>query len=231
MGVCSQAIRRRRLPPPSGAGKRHPYTMAQLHGYSDRLLAKFPDHSLEYRVDSPQRFQTIPTVVKSDSRLFQRGSWRRGVCVVGLSLVGAALLHGRTPMQEELAAQLPKFAPDGATAPKPATGVEEVKNRATLIRLPAAEPAKPAASEPPKEIIVLPQVTVTGKSVPAQSSGLPKLNVTRPVKDLPAVPFETAGARDERLVKKHLTPFDYLFLNRFTLPFIGISKEARGRGC
>jgi hypothetical protein len=37
----------------------------------------------------------------------------------------------------------------------------------------------------------------------------------------------TPKALDDLLVKEYLTPFDREFLNRFTLPLFGISKEAR----
>jgi hypothetical protein len=36
-------------------------------------------------------------------------------------------------------------------------------------------------------------------------------------------------ARDAALVKEYIPPFDRYFLNRFTLPIIGVSKEARAR--
>jgi hypothetical protein len=39
----------------------------------------------------------------------------------------------------------------------------------------------------------------------------------------------TPKALDDLLVKEYLTPFDREFLNRFTLPLFGISKEARAR--
>jgi hypothetical protein len=39
----------------------------------------------------------------------------------------------------------------------------------------------------------------------------------------------TPKALDAALVKEYLTPFDRYFLNRFTLPIIGISQEARAR--
>ncbi len=39
----------------------------------------------------------------------------------------------------------------------------------------------------------------------------------------------TPKALDAMLVKEYLTPFDRDFLNRFTLPLFGISKEARAR--
>lgn len=56
---------------------------------------------------------------------------------------------------------------------------------------------------------------------------LPRMVVRPPVRDEPPVQFETPAARDERLVRKHLSEFDRFFLNRFT-PF-GVSKEQRAR--
>lgn len=39
----------------------------------------------------------------------------------------------------------------------------------------------------------------------------------------------TPKARDAALVKEYIPPFDRYFLNRFTLPIIGVSNEARAR--
>ncbi len=39
----------------------------------------------------------------------------------------------------------------------------------------------------------------------------------------------TRGAFDRELVKRELSVFDRCFLNRFTLPLVGISKEQRAR--
>jgi len=39
----------------------------------------------------------------------------------------------------------------------------------------------------------------------------------------------TPQARDMELVKTYITPFDRYFLNRFTLPIVGISPAARAR--
>lgn len=158
--------------------------------------------------------------------------------VVALSLPVVALGEGRTPMREALSSTLPKFG-EGVETPKPV--VEEVKTRATLVRLPASPMIPPAKVEPPAKteteksepaqdpVVVLPQVTVTGKSKPGAEadSPLPRLNERAPVKDLPAVPFETASARRERLIRKHLTAFDRLFLNRFTMPIFGVSQASR----
>jgi hypothetical protein len=39
----------------------------------------------------------------------------------------------------------------------------------------------------------------------------------------------TPKAQDVELVKHYITPFDRFFFNRFTLPIVGMSKEARAR--
>ena len=39
----------------------------------------------------------------------------------------------------------------------------------------------------------------------------------------------TPKAREAALVKEYIPPFDRYFLNRFTLPIVGMSKEARAR--
>jgi hypothetical protein len=41
--------------------------------------------------------------------------------------------------------------------------------------------------------------------------------------------WRTKKAEDAALVKEYITPFDRYFLNRFTLPIIGMSPEARAR--
>jgi hypothetical protein len=64
---------------------------------------------------------------------------------------------------------------------------------------------------------------------PEPALQLPRILVRPPVKELPPEEFETPAERDARLVKKHLTAFDRLFLNRFTLPLFGIRKESRAR--
>ena len=51
--------------------------------------------------------------------------------------------------------------------------------------------------------------------------------VQAPVKDIPPDEFLTPEANTARLVEKHLSRFDRFFLNRFTLPLFGKSKESR----
>jgi hypothetical protein len=91
----------------------------------------------------------------------------------------------------------------------------------------------PASPTPPRtgETLALPRMTVRarqdGKPEPALQ--LPRIVVRPPAKNLPPEEFETPAARDARLVKKHLNAFDRLWLNRFTLPLFGVTKEQRAR--
>ena len=99
----------------------------------------------------------------------------------------------------------------------------------------AATPALPAPSTKQdrlNNIVTLPELVVhanADRSSKAMSAPkLPRLATPRPPgQDAPAEAFETPLARDARLVKKHLSPLDRFFLNRYT-PF-GITKEQRAR--
>jgi hypothetical protein len=77
---------------------------------------------------------------------------------------------------------------------------------------PTAEPAKkPAPSDP--EVVKMDPLIVWGERLPKTDR----------------LDWLTPAARDVELVKTYITPFDRYFLNRFTLPIFGISKEARAR--
>lgn len=82
------------------------------------------------------------------------------------------------------------------------------------------------------DIVALPRIVVRPTASPPPATPavqLPRLVVRpRPAgRDAEPDAFETPAARDEQLVKKHLSRFDRLFLNRFTLPLFGRSKEQR----
>ena len=74
--------------------------------------------------------------------------------------------------------------------------------------------------------MLLPRMVVHGAPV-APPAALPRITVRPAGQDIPAEPFESPGARDARLVKKHLSAFDRFFLNRYNL--FGVSKEQRAR--
>jgi hypothetical protein len=77
-------------------------------------------------------------------------------------------------------------------------------------------PEKPAEKPPPPpdpEVVKMAPVVVWGDRLPRTDE----------------IDLLTPKARDVELVKRYITPFDRYFLNRLTLPIVGISKEARAR--
>jgi hypothetical protein len=83
---------------------------------------------------------------------------------------------------------------------------------------PVAEPATESAVEgigspADDEVVHLPEMTV----------------LERTQQRLQREDLFKRGHFDRELVKEFLSDFDSQFLNRFTIPFIGISKEARAR--
>lgn len=77
----------------------------------------------------------------------------------------------------------------------------------------AARAAAKAAAEADPDLVVLPEMTVMEKA----QQKMTEESLYR------------KGAYDKELVKRELSAFDRVFLNRFTVPFIGVSKEARAR--
>ena len=78
-----------------------------------------------------------------------------------------------------------------------------------------AEATKAAANSvlPDPDVVALPPVTVLAHTL----------------RRLHEDSLYQHGAFDKELVKRELSTFDRCFLNRFTLPLFGISKEARAR--
>ena len=77
----------------------------------------------------------------------------------------------------------------------------------------AAEAARAAAATNDPDVVILPLLTVRERAVQRMEEEA----------------LYRQGAFDEELVKRELSAFDRYFLNRFTLPLFGISKEARAR--
>lgn len=106
---------------------------------------------------------------------------------------------------------------------------------AAQARIPADSAVKTASgttsSDSSQPVVSLPRIIVR----PNQSNStspkkpLPRMRVQAPVKDIPPDGFLTPEADAARLVEKHLSRFDRFFLNPFTLPLIGESKESRAR--
>jgi len=138
----------------------------------------------------------------------------------------------------------PSVSPPSNGPVAPATAKVTNEPAATV----ASSPAKPAAPKPRPRLS--PQLTAElSIQMPVWSPLPPEKTEKAPppppdpdvvqmdpviVKDnrLPRIDEKewlTPKALDDLLVKEYLTPFDREFLNRFTLPIVGISKEARAR--
>lgn len=111
------------------------------------------------------------------------------------------------------------LAGSGLAQDKPAPVSEEVESQ-IRERLPnydheAAEAARKRAAEIPVEedVIVLPEMTVWERQQQKMVD-----------EDL----FKK-GKFDEKLVKEELSELDRAFLNRYHIPFVGISNKARAR--
>ena len=103
-------------------------------------------------------------------------------------------------------------------------------------RRPAAsdsDTAAPAPTETKAEndrAVVLPRIVVRPTAEARKDVVvLPRLIVRPREKETKEDAFLTPAERDAQLVKKHLSVFDRSFLNRFTLPLFGQSKESRAR--
>ena len=140
----------------------------------------------------------------------------------------------RTGMREAIRAGLPSYDPKIRASHLALVEAQSKPNADAAKSYGVKEgPTDTAGSAAqPAEVVTLPRLIVrptgnTEKLEPAVQ--LPRLMVHPPANDVKPEEFETPAARDARLVKKHLTVFDRMILNRFTLPLFGISKEARAR--
>ena len=138
---------------------------------------------------------------------------------------GATAGKAGTDVREELRRTLPKYDPN----PSPPVAAEaplKPKVGPRLTSIPPLREEPPAEPPPPlpvdADVIVLPAVRVEGK---ASRAPLPRASVAPAEKSVTIDRFATPEERTAKLVEKHLSAFDRLFLNRFT-PF-GYSKEAR----
>ena len=118
-----------------------------------------------------------------------------------LLLLALPALAAPTP-QEAIREKLPAYSP---AEHERAAAEEEAQAKAREAALAAA------AADP--DLVVLPEMTVWEK----QQQRMAEDSLYR------------KGAYDKELVKRELSEFDRFVLNRFTIPFLGVSKEARAR--
>jgi hypothetical protein len=148
------------------------------------------------------------------------------VCIAILLSGGAALAADTgSQVRQALQASIPRYDP----------AIREAHLAAQTAAIdaphPIPPPAAPAPTPPPApagDILVLDPITVWGRPNIKPLPALPRLSFFAPLRDLPTDPLESPGARDARLIKKHLSALDQI-LNRFPLPYIGQSLAARAR--
>ena len=104
--------------------------------------------------------------------------------------------------QEELRSKLPNYSPEEHAR---AVAAKEAEEKA------AAEARAAAEADP--DLVVLPPMTVIEKTMRRMEEDS----------------LYRKGAFDKELVRRELSEFDRYFLNRFTLPFVGVRKETRAR--
>ncbi|MGA2446169.1 MAG: hypothetical protein ABSG50_12155 [Opitutaceae bacterium] len=155
-----------------------------------------------------------------------------------------------------LAGAAPEKKDPGSGPAAPGATISPTQPTAPAAAISTNETTTSAAPSPAKPVVPKPRPRLSPQLTAELSTQLPvwspppaeKVNQTPPpppdpdvvqmapviVKDnrLPRIDEKewlTPKALDAMLVKEYLTPFDREFLNRFTLPIIGISKEARAR--
>ncbi|PTY03124.1 hypothetical protein DB347_22640 [Opitutaceae bacterium EW11] len=131
----------------------------------------------------------------------------------------------RAEVVEALKDHLPKYSEStpapGHTEPAP----RQRQSGAVAI----AETVLPA--EEADETIDLPAFRVTADRfvAPSNLTRLPRPRESKPQKDVRIDEFTSSTARDSLLVERHLSSFDRLFLNRVTIPIIGMSNIERAK--
>jgi hypothetical protein len=118
---------------------------------------------------------------------------------------------------ETAAIVVPNPAKPAALKPRPRLSPQlttELSTQMPVWSPPPAEKADQAPPPPPDpDVVQMAPVIV-------KDNRLPRIDEKE---------WLTPKALDAMLVKEYLTPFDREFLNRYTLPLFGISKEARAR--
>jgi hypothetical protein len=117
---------------------------------------------------------------------------------------------------ETAATVVPTPAKPAAPKPRPRLSPQLTSELSTQLPVwspPPAEKAEKAPPPPDPDVVQMAPVIV-------RDNRLPRIDEKE---------WLTPKALDAMLVKEYLSDFDREFLNRFTLPLFGISKEARAR--
>lgn len=137
----------------------------------------------------------------------------------------AAPADASDAVRQAVQAGIPRYDPSIREAHLAAQAAAEAAPR------PELKPAAPAPAPRPSssgDTLVLDPITVWAPPNLKPLPRLPRVTFFAPARDLPGEPLESPGARDARLIRKHLGAFDQ-FLNKITLPFIGRPLAARAR--
>lgn len=154
------------------------------------------------------------------------GGWRITVSPATISfgsilLVGPmAAANSSDEMRDAIRQTLPRYDPKIRAADLASQPTETPPSES------ATEMSIADSGEPP---VSLPRIVVRSRQEETPAVTLPRILVRPPVNNVKIDEMLTPAARDAQLVKKHLSSLDRNFLNRFTLPFFGRSKESRAR--
>jgi len=137
----------------------------------------------------------------------------RFVLLLALGTPAAGAPEAKGPPDQPAA---PGSDQPAAPKPRPRLSPEIVSQiSATVPAWKAPAPEKPPPPPPPPDPDVVQMAPVI-----VRESRLPRIDEKK---------WLTPKGQDAALVKEYIPPFDRYFLNRFTLPIVGISKEARAR--
>jgi hypothetical protein len=134
-------------------------------------------------------------------------------------------IRDRLPKYDEIRVDVPKVSAPPVTEPAAQTS-DPVQPVATGVDPRPATTTEQKQNGTPVE---LDPMTITSTRLLERKTVVTLIPVPRLQKDVNVDPFLTGAARDEALMKKHLSPLDYAVLNRFYLPLLGQSREARAR--
>jgi hypothetical protein len=170
-------------------------------------------------------FNNSPSNSSMNPHIHVGGGWL--VLLLALTAPGGAAPESAVPD-----GAVPPPAPTSVVAPAPTTAVEtpaptarpkvspEIASQITSaipvwIPPPPKPVDKPRQPPPPSdpEVVEMAPMIVQGNRLPRTEK----------------MDWLTPHPKDVELVKTYITPFDRYFLNRFTLPLFGISKEERAR--
>lgn len=135
-----------------------------------------------------------------------------------------------TDVRTAIRATLPGYDPkirqrSSADQQKTEAKVEESRTVPDVGR-PAAAPPAGVGQEP---VELAPFTVYANRLKPVTPSAVPRPAIEPPENNIEIDPFLSPKGRDALLTRKYLTVLDRCVLNRWSIPFVGQSKEIRAR--